>query len=117
MKTTHNMNLNNDPFNRIKDGTKNIELRLNDEKRQLLKEKDLIEFTNRTTLEIIMVEIVRLYKYSNFDELYKYFDKISMGYDKDDISNPKDMEKYYSKEEQDRYGVIGIEVRVIEDRK
>lgn len=26
------MNLNNDPFNRIKDGTKTIELRLNDEK-------------------------------------------------------------------------------------
>ena len=79
MKTTHNMNLNNDPFNRIIDGTKTIELRLNDEKRQLLKEKDLIEFTNRTTLEVTMVEVVRLYKYSNFDELYKYFDKISMG--------------------------------------
>lgn len=73
------MNLNNDPFNRIIDGTKTIELRLNDEKRQLLKEKDLIEFTNRTTLEVTMVEVVRLYKYSNFDELYKYFDKISMG--------------------------------------
>ena len=92
-------------------------MRLNDEKRQLLKEKDLIEFTNRTTLEVIMVEVVRLYKYSNFDDLYKYFDKISMGYDKDDIANPKDMEKYYSKKEQDKYGVIGIEVRVMEDRK
>ena len=56
-------------------------------------------------------------KYSNFDELYKYFDKISMGYDRNDIANPKDMEKYYSKKEQDKYGVIGIEVRVIEDRK
>ena len=89
MKITHNMNLNNGPFNRIKEGTKIIELRLNDEKRQLLKEK----------------------------ELYKHFDKIAMGYDKDDIANPKDMEKYYSKEEQDKYGVIGIEVRVIEDRK
>ena len=92
-------------------------MRLNDEKRQLLKEKDLIEFTNRATLEVIIVEIVRLYKYSNFDELYKYFDKISMGYDRNDIANPKDMEKYYSKEKQDKYGVIGIEVRVIEDRK
>lgn len=54
------MNLNNDPFNRIKDGIKTIELRLNDEKRQLLKEKDLIEFTNRTTLEVIMVEVSRI---------------------------------------------------------
>ncbi len=117
MKTTHNMNLNNGPFNRIKDGTKTIELRLNDEKRQLLKENDFIEFTNRVTLEKIIVKIEELYKYSNFKELYKHFDKIAIGYDKDDIANPKDMEKHYSKEEQDKYGVIGIKVRVIEDRK
>lgn len=117
MKTIHNMNLNLEPFNRIINGTKTIELRLNDEKRQLLKENDLIEFTNRETLEIIMVEVVGLYRYSNFEELYKHFDKIVMGYDKDDIANPKNMEKYYSKEKQDKYGVIGIEVRVIEDRK
>ena len=113
----HRMNLNNNPFNLIKNGTKTIELRLNDEKRQLLKENDFIEFTNRVTLEKIIVKIEGLYKYSNFKELYKHFDKIAMGYDINDIANPKDMEKYYSKEEQDKYGVIGIEVRVIEDRK
>ena len=113
----HRMNLNNNPFNLIKNGTKTIELRLNDEKRQLLKENDFIEFTNRVTLEKIIVKIEGLYKYSNFKELYKHFDKIAIGYDKYDIANPKDMEKYYSKEEQDKYGVIGIEVRVIEDRK
>ena len=33
----HEMKLNNGPFERIKNGTKTIELRLNDEKRQLLK--------------------------------------------------------------------------------
>ncbi|MEI3529716.1 MAG: ASCH domain-containing protein [Bacilli bacterium] len=113
MKTTHKMNLNDGPFTRIKSETKTIELRLNDEKRQLLKVKDLIEFTNRVTLEVITVEVIGLYKYSNFEELYKHFDKIAMGYDKDDIANPKDMEKYYSKEKQEKYGVIGIEIRVI----
>ena len=40
-----------------------------------------------------------------------------MGYDINDIANPEDMEKYYSKEEQDKYGVIGIEIRMLEDRK
>ncbi len=109
----YNMKLNNDPFNSIKTGTKTIEMRLNDEKRQLLKEKDLIEFTNRTTLETILVQIVKLYKYSSFDELYKHFDKVSLGYDKDDIANPKDMDKYYSKEEQDKYGVVGIKVKIV----
>lgn len=113
----YNMNLNNVPFNHIKAGTKTIEMRLNDEKRQLLKEKDLIEFTNRTTLETILVEIVKLHKYSNFDELYKHFDKVSLGYDQDDIANPKDMERYYPKEEQEKYGVIGIEIRIIDEGK
>ncbi len=58
----HRMNLNNNPFNLIKNGTKTIELRLNDEKRQLLKENDFIEFTNRVTLEKIIVKIEGLYK-------------------------------------------------------
>lgn len=74
----HRMNLNNNPFNLIKNGTKTIELRLNDEKRQLLKENDFIEFTNRVTLEKIIVKIEGLYKYSNFKELYKHFDKIAI---------------------------------------
>lgn len=47
------MNLHNEPFDLIKNGTKTIELRLNDEKRQLLKENDIIEFTNRVTDETL----------------------------------------------------------------
>lgn len=107
----YEMKLNNGPFKKIKDGTKTIELRLNDEKRQLLKEKDLIEFTNRETLEKLLVEIENLYYYSSFKELYKNFNKIEMGYEKDDIADPKDMEKYYSKEEQEKYGVLGIKIK------
>ena len=112
----YSMNLNNGPFNHIKKGTKTIEMRLNDEKRQLLKEKDLIEFKNITTKETILVKIIKLHKYSSFDELYKHFDKLSLGYDKDDIANPKDMAKYYSKEEQEKYGVIGIEIRIVKKK-
>ena len=43
MKITHKMNLKDGPFGCIKNGTKTIELRLNDKKRQLLKKKDLID--------------------------------------------------------------------------
>lgn len=107
----YEMKLNNGPFTSIKNGTKTIELRLNDEKRQLLKVKDLIEFTNRETLEKMLVEIQNLYHYPSFEELYKHFDKVSMGYKEDDIADPKDMEEYYSKEEQEKYGVLGIEIK------
>lgn len=34
-----------------------------------------------------------------------------MGYDEDDIADPKDMEEYYSPEEQSKYGVLGIKVK------
>ncbi len=109
----HEMKLHNGPFKKIKNGTKQIELSLNDEKRQLLKIKDLIEFTNRKTSEQMLVEIKNIYHYPSFEELYKRFDKVDMGYKEDEDANPKDMEKYYSKEEQEKYGVLGIEIKKV----
>lgn len=109
----HEMKLKNGPFNKIKNGTKTIELRLNDEKRQKLNINDNIEFSNIKTSEKITVKIKNLHKYKSFQELYKHFDKIAIGYEEDEIANYKDMEEYYSKEEQAEYGVLGIEVEVI----
>lgn len=109
----HKMNLNDTPFNRIKEETKTIVLRLNDEKRQLLGIGDYIEFTNRQTLEKMLVEIINLHRYNNFEELYKHFNKIAMGYAEEDVADPKDMEEYYSKEEQEKYGVVGIEMKKV----
>ena len=109
----HNMKLNDKPFNKIKEGTKTIELRLLDEKRKLLNIKDIIEFTNIITNEKISAEVLDLYKYNSFEELFKHFDKISFGYEEDEEANPKDMEEYYSKEEQEKYGVVGIKIKVL----
>ncbi len=113
----HKMNLNDSPFNKIKSGSKTIELRLNDEKRRLLNVGDTIEFTNRNSFETLLVEIINLYKYENFEELYKDFDKISLGYEEDEEKNYIDMEKYYSKEEQKKYGVLGIHMKVISNEE
>ena len=110
---THKMKLQNDPLNKIKSGKKTIELRLTDEKRQLLKIKDLIEFTNIETLEKIITEIEDLYKFSSFEELYEKLDKKLLGYNENEIADPKDMEKYYSKEKQKKYGVLGIKIKKI----
>ena len=108
----HRMRLHNGPFMRIKNGTKTIEMRLNDEKRQLIKVGDIIEFQNRITLEIINAVVTNLYIFNSFSELYEHFDKVSIGYDRNDFANPDDMEQYYSKEEQDKYGVLAIEVNL-----
>lgn len=88
----HEMKLNNEPFECIKNGTKTIELRLNDEKRKLLTVGDYIEFTNRVTNEKLLVEVIDLFKYNSFEELYKHFNKIEIGYSINEEANPKDME-------------------------
>lgn len=75
----HEMRLHDSPFTLIKNGSKTIELRLNDEKRSIIKIGDHIEFTNRVTEEKILVEVINLHKYNSFEELYKHFDKVSMG--------------------------------------
>ena len=110
----HYMKLHNDPFNLIKSGTKTIELRLNDLKRQKIKVDDLIEFTNRITDEKMVVRVVDLIKFNNFSDLYKNISKVSMGYREDEDANPSDMELYYSLEEQEKYGVLAIKIEMID---
>ena len=54
----HQMKLNNKPFNMIKNGRKNIELRLYDEKRRKLNIGDEIIFRNLKDGETISVTIL-----------------------------------------------------------
>lgn len=109
----HQMNLWNDSFEAIKNKSKTIELRLNDEKRSKIKIGDFIEFTNTTTLEKIKTKVVNIYKYKDFEELYMHHDKISMGYKTEEIADPNDMLMYYKKEDIKKYGVLGIGIKTI----
>ena len=108
----HKMKLWNDSFEMIKSGYKTIEMRLNDEKRTLIRIGDTIEFTNTSTNEVLSCVVTNLYKYSSFDELYLHHDKKSIGYLENEIASPKDMLVYYSQENIDKYGVLGIEVKI-----
>lgn len=109
----HEMRLNKVPFEKIENGTKTIELRLYDKKRSLIKENDIIEFTNREDERKIKTKVIKLHKYNSFEELYNNFNKVDLGYEENKIANSSDMEKYYSKEEQQKYGVVGIEIKLI----
>ena len=98
----HKMKLKDKPFNSIKNGTKTVELRLYDEKRRLLKENDTIEFTNLVTGETLLVKVLELCIYDNFEELFKYFDKVSMGFDENEEVDHKIMEEYLNQLGQSR---------------
>ena len=109
----HEMRLHDEPFKLIQAGTKTIELRLYDEKRQQIQVGDIIEFTSRATGEVQKTKVIAMHIYSCFADLYRDYDKVSLGYGKDEGANPSDMEKYYSKEEQEKYGVVGIEIELL----
>ena len=108
----HEMRLHASPFEKIKNGTKTIELRLFDEKRQKIKEGDVIVFTNTADGERITATVKKLHLFNSFEELYKTLPLLQCGYTAEDVdaAHPSDMEQYYSAEEQKKYGVVGIEL-------
>ena len=111
------MKLHNEPFELIKSGKKIIELRLYDEKRQKIKVGDVIEFCNVSSNEKMGCVVKCLHIYPSFKELYDVFDKERLGYKENEIPNPKDMEKFYLKEEIEQFGVVGIEIKKIEEER
>lgn len=104
----YRMKLQNEPFKQIKKGIKKIEIRLNDEKRKIFEINDYIEFTNITTLEIMFVKITNLYHFESFEKLFNNFDNSILG-----CGSYEEMYKYYSREEENKYGVLGIEIKVL----
>ena len=110
---THKMKLNHAPFCSIKFGRKTVEMRLYDEKRSLIKIGDEIEFSHRENGEKVLTRVCNLTKFKNFDELYKHYDKIALGYDDGEIADPYHMSQYYSNEDILRYGVLAIEIKLI----
>ena len=106
-----NMKLNNIPFNQIKNGSKTVEVRLNDEKRKQLRIGDIILFTNNTTNETLEKTIVNLKVFDSFKELYNSYDSILLGargYTEEQYCDC--MNLIYSKEKEQLNKVLAIEL-------
>ena len=108
----HTMNLHNAPFEGIKSGTKTVEMRLYDERRKDIKVGDTILFTNNTTGEQLMVQVTKMEVFANFEELYRNYDKVAIGYTANEIANPADMHLYYTSEQIATYGVVAIGIKL-----
>ena len=109
---THSMQLQPSPFEMIKDGTKTIELRLFDEKRRKIQIGDTISFTNTETREVLSVKVLELFVFDSFETLYRQLPLSACGYTEEelDTASPDDMNAYYSREMQQKYGVVGIRI-------
>lgn len=110
---THKMNLQDRYYNYILNGTKRIELRLNDEKRQLIKIGDRIEFSNGIG-ETFTTEVIGLITYKSFKDLFEDFNieiLADKSMTKQELLNV--LGEFYTTEKQSQFGVVGIRVELI----
>lgn len=112
----HTMRLQDQPFDSIRSGQKTIELRLWDEKRREISVGDQIQFTRAAGGSgSITARVVALHRFDSFAQLYAALPLERCGYTPEEVAGAsyRDMERYYTAEEQRRYGVVGIELQVL----
>lgn len=114
-KMEHILKLQPKYFDYINNGTKRIELRLYDEKRQKINIGDTIVFQKEPELEVtIKVKVIGLLRYDSFENLFEDFD-ISVMADKSMTKKEllDVLEEFYTPEKQKKYGVLGIRIEKI----
>ena len=105
----HKMKLKESPFERIKNGTKTVEFRLYDDKRKQINIGDKIEFSKLPDLqEKLVVEVLDLYREKTFKDL---FEKLCTD-EKEIERKTESMHTIYSPEEEKKYGVLGIRIKI-----
>lgn len=110
--TIHEMKLTEKGFEAIKNGSKVYEFRLNDEKRQKIQIGDRILFSKLPELvDKITVEVISIKGFDDFGHMFDYFQKHYPNSTKEDWVGG--MYKYYSKEDEQRYGALAIGVKLV----
>ncbi|MBE6153361.1 MAG: ASCH domain-containing protein [Firmicutes bacterium] len=112
----HKMKLQPNYYNYMLNGTKRIEIRLNDEKRKQIKIGDTITFFKEPDLiESFTTKVIDLLRYDTFNDMFNNYD-ISILADssisRTDVIN--ELEKFYPIEKQNKYGVLGIKIELIQ---
>ena len=101
----HNMKLVHSAFCKMANGSKTIEMRLNDEKRQKIIVGDTILFKCTDSNDSIYCKVVALHKFKDFAELYNNLPIYKCGYDDINLADPADMLEHYTEEQIRKYGV------------
>jgi len=97
---TMKMRLHSEPFGQIKSGEKNIECRLNDDKRRQLAVGDSIVFENREDGEKLERTVAALHTFPDFESMFEK-------YPDERINN---VYQYYTLEEEKQCGVLAIKL-------
>lgn len=111
----HQMRLYREPFEKIANGAKTVELRLNDEKRRKVQVGDFIEFSmTDEPARKLQVRVTALHPFGSFAELFASVPREQCGFAPDEVP---DMDAFYSPAQQTENGVLGIEFRLTDLQK
>ena len=118
IKPVHEMHLADEPFDMIVSGKKTVEVRLNDEKRRGISMGDIVIFYRKSCLsDMCAVTVVGLRDYKNFSELFSTERLADTGcIEMTAEQAAQSMYKYYSPEQEERDGVLAIEIKLIEEQ-
>lgn len=104
------VHLHPDVFEIVKKGVKDVEVRINDEKRRQLNVGDTLVFLKRPLEEEeIRAKVVGLEYYDSFENLVEHYEMKRLyleGYTKEMYLN--EMARFYTREEQEKMGVVAI---------
>lgn len=108
------MKLKETYFNKIRNKEKIYEIRLNDEKRQLIKIGDLIVFKKEPELqETLTAEVVGLEYFKSFKEMAETLPLDKVGFGKETLCEVVSIyHQFYTEQEEDKYGVVAIKIEV-----
>ena len=110
----HHMKLQPGPFQQIQSGQKRIELRLNDEKRRKILTGDQIEFVcTEDSHQKLRVLVLALHHAEDFAQLFQQLPPSLLGFPDGTVPDPRQMDAFYTAEEQAAWGVLGIELRLL----
>ena len=109
----YSMHLQQGPFLAIASGRKTVELRLYDEKRSRIQPGDEIRFVSPAG-ESLTAVVTALHRFPDFAALFAALDKRLLGYGEEETADSRDMDRYYPPQQQARYGVVGIAIRLKE---
>ena len=111
----HEMNLKEIYFDKIKSGEKIYEIRLNDEKRKLVKVGDIIVFKRQPEFKETIKTVVKdLIYFNSFTEMINSLPIEKVGFKGKPLEEIIDIyHQIYSEENEKKYGVLSIKIEVI----
>ena len=109
------LHLHPEVFDVVASGNKNVEIRVNDEKRRQLKVGDTLVFLKRPDdVETITAKITKLV---TFDTFLAVLDSYDMKRIYLETTTPEEyialLKQFYTDEEESKYGVVAIEFEII----